>query len=307
MISVSASSASVSSETASSAVSHRRAASSIRPARKAARAITAQVSTLSGARRLAEQVRQARHLVHRLVRPVKIGQAQHPVEQQHSEQVLVRHAPAALDAFVDVLQGLVVVAELQQFVGEIAEQDDVETVSARGVRLPQCLVEVRERLGRIAAGRMATRDDVEHHAALFGVQHLHAVVAQGHHTAERLQHLALAPVAARLGHLRHDFAAAIAAGTEAALRGLQFDQRLRRGVVAKPVMPQRQPRPPFGLDVAAGQRPDEGLLGERQGPRRIGVLDFPGLAGAAKRRRGWLPGQGRHPRILLARTRAVKP
>ena len=260
-----------------------------------------------GARRLAEQVRQARHLVHRLVRPVKVGQAQHPVQQQHPEQVLVRHAPAALDAFVDVLQRLVVVAELQQFVGEIAEQDDIEAVSARGVRFPQGLVEVRKRLGRIAAGRMATRDDVQHHAALFGVQHLHALVAQGHHAAERLQHLALAPVAARLAHLRHDFAAAIAAGAEAALGGFQFDQRLRRGVVAKPVVPQRQARPPFGLDVSAGQRPDEGLLGERQGTRRVGVLEFPGLTGATKRRRGWLPGARRHPRILLARTRPVKP
>ncbi len=82
--------------------------------------------------------------------------------------------------------------------------------------------------------------------------------------AQRLAHLALPPVAARLADQRHDFATAIAATGEAALRSLQFGQCVRRGRVPEPPVPQRQAGPAFRRRIAASLGGDERLLRERE-------------------------------------------
>ena len=54
--------------------------------------------------------------------------------QQHAQQARVAEGAAALDALVEVAQRLVIVAELQQLVRQIAVQHDVEAVAVRGGR-----------------------------------------------------------------------------------------------------------------------------------------------------------------------------
>ena len=68
------------------------------------------------------RLRTCRHVEHRLLRAVELGQADDAVDQQHGQQPWVAQLAAARNALVEIAQRLVVVADLLQLVGQIAVQ-----------------------------------------------------------------------------------------------------------------------------------------------------------------------------------------
>ena len=215
----------------------------------------------------------------------QFGQADHAVDQQHAEQPRVLQPRTAGQALLDMLQAVLVIADLQQLVREVAVQHRVEAVAARRAGVAQRLEHVREGLRRLAQRRVAAGDGVEQHAALVVAQHAHALVAQRQHRGKRLAHAAFAPHRARQRGAGQQVAGAVAAALEALQGMLQLAPGLGHGAEVELVVAQRDARPAFGDDVAAAHRGIEGALGEAARLRRIDVQQVPGAARLAQRRR----------------------
>ena len=228
------------------------------------------------------QLQQAVHVGHGLLRAIEAGQADHAVDQQHAHQALVAQLSAAREAFLDVAHGLVVVAELDQLVRQVAVQHHLEAVAACGPRLVQRLVHVGEGLLRLAERRVAAGDHVQQHAQLITPEHAQPFGAQGQHALQRFAVLGLAPQAAGDAHLGQQVAGAVVGDGEAALRGRQFARGLLRRGVPDEMQPAHQACPALGGGIAFFQRTRQRLVGQHDAALGVAVEQLPGAARQAQ-------------------------
>ena len=194
------------------------------------------------------QAQQAPHVGQRFGRTVQVAQADHAVDAEHAEEPRIVELPAALQPFLDVAERLVIVAELDQLVRQVAVQHHVEALAAAGAGLAQRLVHVGEGLLRFAQLRIAAGDGGEQQAAPVALEDAQPLVAQRQHALQCGGKGALAPVAARQADLCQQLAGAVRLQRKAALRRLQIGDGLLRRAVHR-VEAARQPGPALRRDV----------------------------------------------------------
>ncbi len=205
------------------------------------------------------------------------GQDDDAIDPQHAGQPWVLGVVETRQAGLDMLQGLVVVAELHQLMREVAMQHRVVAMAACRRRIAQRLVHVGEGLLGFVARRIAARDRVQQQAALIVAQHGQAFVAQRQHKLQRFVVAALAPQAARQAGLRQDAARPIAQALEDLLRSTQLGRGNPRPREVDQMEAPCQPRPALAGGITTRQRLGQRLVGQFDRARRVDVEQLPGL------------------------------